>query len=742
MVSLCMIVKDDSEAEKLRTCLMSAVMQVDKIYITGTNKPDKEIQKITKDFGATYSYFKWTDDFAEARNFNFAQADPGDWVLWLDADDELQPMVDIKGLAAELTVRQAIKEAEELGAEFIHCEYLYAFDKNGVCTARQWKPRIVKNTSGRWIEPVHEHYIGENILDYRCDYLKVKHHKIAGESDASAQRNLRILLADYAKRKEPRTIVGLANTYYSLGQFETAIGYYDEFIKVCNWDDEKYTSLSRMANCFKWLGKYEQAAAFALMAINLKPDWSLAYFDLGDIYSAQDDFKKAIEWLETGFAKKTPDTVLVVNDADLTINPTARLAYCYLYSGRVSDAYRLSLKLPSNEDTQELKDTAHQAKKMQDFVKSFLYVVDVVAKFNPGGVETLLNSIGPNLEEDAQIMEARAKYVQPKTWGEKSVVFLCGNSPEEWTDVSLLTGIGGSESAVIYLSREFTKLGYDVTVFNKCGTKEGKYMGVEYKNFWKFNPNDAFNVLIVWRNPGAFINQLNARVKILDLHDVPTSDKYTQPIVDNVDYIFVKSEYHKSLLPAFAQGKAVVIPNGIKAEPKKLAKRPYSIGYFSSYDRGLIHLLSNWPQIRKAVPEATLDVAYGWNSYDKMGGDPEFKERVEKLFTQPGITHHGRISKKKLHDLMESCQVWAYPTNFEEISCMVAMETQTLGCYPVVRDYAALKETVIRGVKLSEDKNIGEYTKALIKALKSNPEPKYVNKWDYADIAKKWEAMW
>ena len=53
-------------------------------------------------------------------------------------------------------------------------------------------------------------------------------------------------------------------------------------------------------------------------------------------------------------------------------------------------------------------------------------------------------------------------------------------------DGSTLTkrGLGGSESAVILLTKQLAKIGFSVTVFNDCfsdDSRPGVYDGVEYK---------------------------------------------------------------------------------------------------------------------------------------------------------------------------------------------------------------------------------------------------------------------
>jgi hypothetical protein len=91
-------------------------------------------------------------------------------------------------------------------------------------------------------------------------------------------------------------------------------------------------------------------------------------------------------------------------------------------------------------------------------------------------------------------------------WDNNSIV-IYSNFPfhvEDWSSLSVNKGIGGSEEAVIYLSREFVKLGYQVTIFNRCSDMEGEYNGVVYQSVDKFNPQDIFNILIfhrAWTQP-------------------------------------------------------------------------------------------------------------------------------------------------------------------------------------------------------------------------------------------------
>ena len=132
-----------------------------------------------------------------------------------------------------------------------------------------------------------------------------------------------------------------------------------------------------------------------------------------------------------------------------------------------------------------------------------------------------------------------------------------------------------------------------------------------------------------------------------------------------------------------------------------------TIVYGSSYDRGLEHLLKMWPDIIKEVPDAKLRIFYGWDLFLKvMANNPErmaWKEKMEELMRQPGITHLGRISHGACAVEFENAGIWAYPTHFGEISCITAMRAQALGAIPVVINYAALEETVQHGIKVDGD---------------------------------------
>jgi len=102
-VSLCMIAKN--EAQNIGNCLHSVANFVDEVIVVDTGSTDRTAQ-IAKKLGAKVYRFEWCDDFAAARNYALQQV-KGEWVLVLDADEELE-------LAVISTLKEAIATAEHL----------------------------------------------------------------------------------------------------------------------------------------------------------------------------------------------------------------------------------------------------------------------------------------------------------------------------------------------------------------------------------------------------------------------------------------------------------------------------------------------------------------------------------------------------------------------------------------------------------------------------------------------------
>lgn len=182
--------------------------------------------------------------------------------------------------------------------------------------------------------------------------------------------------------------------------------------------------------------------------------------------------------------------------------------------------------------------------------------------------------------------------------------------------------------------------------------------------------------------------------------------------------------------------------------------RNHKLCYLSSYDRGLEHLLIMWPEIKKKYKDATLDICYGWDTFDAMLANnaerQQWKSMMVTYMTQPDITHHGRIGKAELTKLRQSCGILAYPSNFYEIFCITVIEAQLDGCVPVTTGIGALAETNETGIIVSGDINEEgtqqEYLKELLALMGDEDRRKkmsvkgmeWAKKFSWEKIAKLW----
>ena len=182
--------------------------------------------------------------------------------------------------------------------------------------------------------------------------------------------------------------------------------------------------------------------------------------------------------------------------------------------------------------------------------------------------------------------------------------------------------------------------------------------------------------------------------------------------------------------------------------------RQHKLWYQSSYDRGIQYPLKMWPKIKEKFPDATFDICYGWNLFDKAySNNPErmsWKNKVVELMKQDGITEHGKIGQDKMRELRSQCGIWFYPTDFEETNCIGALECQDEGVVPCTMNKAGLKDTVGSGVVIDGeiwDPEVREnYLNALLdlmgnekKWLEEQKKGKlFVKKFYRENIAKQW----
>lgn len=754
-LALCLIVKD--EIIQVKTILEKYAKYFDEVVLAVDFKFEefKELQDIYSHL-EVYKY-EWCNDFSHKRNF-LAEKVKSNYYFRIDCDDDITNPEKIKDVFNKMVIHNV---------DIVYFHYDYSMDVDGNIDAGHWRESIIKKRPDiYWKKTVHENVFIEDQNKFKGikdDSIRIIHNITEGHAEASRDRNWKILVEEYRRDKEntdPRTIAYLGRMLIGIKKYKEAIKFLELLVSKSGWDDDKYFAYVHMSQCFQNLGDMTSAIASCNEALAIKPEFPDAYLQLGVIYIAKEDFKKAVNWLEIGAKKSVPDTLFVLDLSTYGYRMNMNLAIAYFGLGDYEKAWDYFLR--SKKDAPNNEFVIHNEKMFQEgyendkYIKNMMWIVQYTKDKDPEQLKNLVKALPKSMMKDERIIQLKNMYAEPINWDEKSIVIYCGPAWEDWAAPSVLTGIGGSEEAVVYLSKKLNALGYKVTVYCSCGLFAGVYGNVEYKEYFEFNPRDSFNILVAWRH-NIFVGDIKARRRLIWLHDVPSPDMFPKDSLNKFDKVIVLSQFHRSLLPDYVpEDKICVSSNGINVsdfDNISEEPNPHRMIYTSSYDRGLVNLLLMWDKIREEVPDATLHIFYGWNTYDAMVAkgcrNPDFKQHMLKLMDKPGVFEHGRIGQKKLAKEMAKSGVYAYPSFFEEISCISAMRAQVAGAIPVTTDYAALAETNKYGIKVpgKAGENNDAYVKELIGLLKDENRQKEMREkmvknkeeFSWSKVARQWQ---
>jgi hypothetical protein len=307
-----------------------------------------------------------------------------------------------------------------------------------------------------------------------------------------------------------------------------------------------------------------------------------------------------------------------------------------------------------------------------------------------------------------------------------SIVYYCGNSRVKFCPKT--KGLGGSEQAVVELSRAFASQGKSVTVYGNVYT--GIYENVEYKAVEEFDITKEYETLILWRSFGAYILPLvKARTLLIDLHDIPRKEFFPLDILQEKRVtLCVKSKFHRSLLPHIPDSFFFIQPNGIqtsqiqKYKPVVSHREPLRFVWTSSYDRGLLAFLQEgWPRIRKAFPTALLHIYYG-----KELCPPEFQKEIgEAIDSLTGqVIDHGKVDIVETFKARWSSSYHIYITEFQEIDCLSIRESVVAGCIPIVANHAVFLERPAALVELDLKESVWDQMLGILMKLESDTSMK------------------
>ena len=212
-LSLCMIVKD--EEKHLARCLSSVQNVVDEIVVVDTGSSDKTIE-IAESFSAKIFHFDWVNDFSAARNFALSKC-TGKWILYLDADEELNPD------SMEEVIRY---KSHKPAGVYCTVKSLGSASANGSVMKY---PRLFANVSGvEFIGKVHEQIsdsLSKNKIPLVESKIEIIHHGYAIDEvglQKKKERNLDLLLSNENKKSNTYDKLKLIQTLISLDKYDEA----------------------------------------------------------------------------------------------------------------------------------------------------------------------------------------------------------------------------------------------------------------------------------------------------------------------------------------------------------------------------------------------------------------------------------------------------------------------------------------------------------------------------------------
>lgn len=301
-------------------------------------------------------------------------------------------------------------------------------------------------------------------------------------------------------------------------------------------------------------------------------------------------------------------------------------------------------------------------------------------------------------------------------------------------------GIGGSESAIISVSRELAKLGFEVWVFNDCASEEtapGCYAGVEYRPIRDLLLTDYnFDIVISQRtvipftpahlydqvrqapprdyDPACFAQlQRTHQLKILWVQDTFVwGDHIVEHLVVNnhINEIFTLSDWHASYISSCNHGaprlfealnsKIFYTRNGINRWIENVdvtEKDPNLFVYNASLTKGMFPLvLDVWPKLKQHLPNAQLKIIGGYYTFRDSPNSPAEKQWAElraQVEQDPSVEFTGVITQPEIAKILAKASCMLYPGAYPETSGISTLESINYNTPVIGTRFGAMEET-------------------------------------------------
>jgi len=389
-VSLCMIVRN--EERNLAAWLRSMLGVVYEIIVGDTGSTDRT-KAIAAALCAKVVDFPWCDSFSAARNECVKHA-TGDWILWLDADEFLDPenLDKLKRLLAELSVdntayfmKQVSRHGTSAGAETVVEQV-----------------RLFRNhPDHRWTYRVHEQIkpaLEATGAEFKRTNIKIRHlgYVDNGLALRKLERNLRMVQMDLQEQPDDAfCLFNLGSIYCGLNRPAEALPPLRRSLEKAGpgfaITPNTYALLSR---CHSELGQTDDALRWCLEGRKKTPkDVELLILE-SDLRLAQNDLAGAEDGLSK-WLKDSDSGVSVAADGVLVSRIRYKLVALYVAQQRFGDAEE-QLKASLSEEPKSLTTYAGlgsiylRTQRWADLAKNAL----AMSRLGPLGAEEAAVQIG------------------------------------------------------------------------------------------------------------------------------------------------------------------------------------------------------------------------------------------------------------------------------------------------------------------------------------------------------------
>lgn len=201
--------------------------------------------------------------------------------------------------------------------------------------------------------------------------------------------------------------------------------------------------------------------------------------------------------------------------------------------------------------------------------------------------------------------------------------------------------------------------------------------------------------------------------------------------------------------------KCIVIRNGITPIDFTEKKRDGKIRlvYTPTPHRGLNILYSVFDKLSQEHDDIELDVFSSFKLYGWEERDTQFQELFKRLQDHPKVNYHGTVSNEEVRKHLVDSHIFAYPSIWQETSCLCLMEAMSAGLLCAHPNFGALPETAANWTYMYQfNENINEHAsmfytvlKTVINDIKAYNDTEYVSKYRpqkaYADVFYNWELI-